>query len=331
MMQYQKIGHTDIEISRIILGCGNFGGIGSAPAFFNQGENEEQAYEILDAAVRLGITTFDTADAYGGGRSELYIGNWLKKCDENVRSNIVLSSKTYNPMFIGDSKGLSKERISEKIEGTLKRLGIKQLDMYLSHEMDEETPLEETLNCFNELQKNGKIRAYGASNITCEQLEKSISICDNLGLNKYEWVQNSMSLLNYREAENMLQMCSKYGLGFTPYSPLAGGWLTGKYQKQFNYEPGSRMALRPEPYEIYVQHQESICDGLNLMRKISKERFGNISIASLSLAWLLGDSRITGIIIGPRKPEHLEPIREALNIRLNETDRVDLINLFPVL
>ncbi|CAF0945461.1 unnamed protein product [Rotaria sordida] len=330
-MQYQKIGHTDIEISRVILGCGCFGGIGSAPSLFNQGENEEQAHEILDAALHLGITTFDTADAYGGGRSELYIGNWLKKCDEKVRNNIVLSSKTYNPIFVGDSKGLSKERISEKIDGTLQRLGTKQLDMYLSHEMDEETPLEETLSCFNELQKCGKIRAFGASNITCEELEKSISICNNLGLNRYEWVQNPMSLLNYREVEKMLQICSRYGLGFTPYSPLAGGWLTGKYQKGLNYELGSRMTLRPEPYEIYVKHQDSIYDGLNSMRKISKERFGNISIAGLSLAWLLSDSRITGIIIGPRKPEHLEPIREALNTRLNETDRIDLANLFPVL
>ncbi|CAF1183402.1 unnamed protein product [Adineta steineri] len=330
-MQYQKIGHTDIEISRIILGCGSFGGIGSAPEFFGQGESEEQSHEVLDAAVRLGITTFDTADAYGGGRSETYIGNWLRKCDKIVRNNIVLSSKTYNPMFIGDSKGLSRERISEKIDGTLKRLGIKQLDMYLSHEMDEQVTLEETLSCFNDLQINGKISAYGASNISCEQLEKSISICDNLNLHRYEWIQNSMSLLNYREAEQILQICSKYGLGFTPYSPLAGGWLTGKYQRDVNYEPGSRMTLRPEPYENYVQHQNSIFDGLNSMKKLSKERFGDISIAGLSLAWLLSDCRITGIVIGPRKPEHLKPIEEALNIHLNETDRVDLANLFPVL
>jgi aryl-alcohol dehydrogenase-like predicted oxidoreductase len=331
MMQYQKIGQTDITVSRIILGCGCFGGIGSAPSLFDQGENEEQAHQILDAAVRLGITTFDTADAYGGGRSETYIGSWLQQCDEKVRSTIVLSSKTYNPMFIGDSKGLSKERISERIDGTLKRLGIKQLDMYLSHEMDEETPLKDTLTSFNQLQINGKIRAYGASNINCEQLEKSISISDNLNLNRYQWIQNSMSLLNYSEPEKILEICSKYGLGFTPYSPLAGGWLTGKYQQGQDYEHGSRMTLRPEPYENYVTHQNRIFDGLNSMRKISKERFGNISIAGLSLAWLLADHRITGIIVGPRKPEHLEPIYEALNTRLNQTDRVDLANLFPVL
>ncbi|CAF0799389.1 unnamed protein product [Didymodactylos carnosus] len=170
-MQYQKIGNTDIEVSRVILGCENSGGIGSVPS-------------LLYAAVRLGITTFDTADGYGCGRSETYIGNWLRKYDEKVRSNIVLSSKTYNPMFIGDSKRLSKERISKQIDGTLERLGIKQLDMYLSHERDDETPLEEILSCFNELQKSGKVRANGASNINCEQLEKSISICDDLDLNE---------------------------------------------------------------------------------------------------------------------------------------------------
>ena len=330
-MQHRKIGHTDIEISRIILGCGCFGGIGSDPSFFGQGENEEQAHEILNAAIRLGITTLDTADAYGGGRSETYIGNWLKTCDENIRQSLVLSSKTYNPIFVGDSKGLSKERISEKIDGTLKRLRIEQLDMYLSHEMDEEVPLDETLRCFNELQKGGQIRAYGASNISCEELEKSISICDNLGLHKYEWVQNSMSLLSYRDAEKILEICSKQGLGFTPYSPLAGGWLTGKYQRGLDYERGSRMTLRPEPYGNYVQHQNEIFDGLDRMKQMSKERFGNISIAGLSLAWLLSDDRITGIVVGPRKPEHFEPIREALNTHLNATDRLDLMNIFPVL
>ncbi|CAF0854041.1 unnamed protein product [Didymodactylos carnosus] len=235
---------------------------------------------ILDATVRLGGTTFDTTDAYGVGRSGTYIGNLLKKCDEKVRSNIVLSSKTYNPMIIGDSKGLSKERISEKIDSTLMRLGIKQLDMYLSHEMDEEIPLEETLSCFNKLQKNGKIRAYGASNINCEQLEKSISICDNLDLNRCEWIQNSMSLLNYSESEKVLQIYSKYGHGFTPYSPLAGGWLTGKYQQGFNYQRGSRMTLRPEPYGNYIRYQDSIFDGLNSIRKISNELFGNKLIES---------------------------------------------------
>ena len=330
-MQYQRIGQTQIEVSRIILGCGCFGGIGSAPAFFGQGENEEQAHEILDAAVRLGITTFDTADAYGGGRSETYLGNWLEKCDENVRRNVLLSSKTYNPMFIGDSKGLSKERISEKMNGTLNRLGVKQLDMYLSHEMDGEIPLEETLRCFDQLQNNGKIRAYGASNINCKQLEQSISLCAQHNLNRYEWVQNSMSLLHYKEAEEVLEVCSKYGLGFTPYSPLAGGWLTGKYQRSHDYEAGSRMTLRPEPYENYVRVQDQIFSGLDSMRKLSRERFGDISIAGLSLAWLLSDQRISGVVIGPRKPEHLIPAQEALNVRLSQTDRIDLANLFPLL
>lgn len=329
-MQYQRIGQTDIEISRIILGCGCFGGIGSEPSLFDQAENEEQAHQILDAAARLGITTFDTADAYGGGRSESYIGTWLKKSDATIRNKVVLSSKTYNPIFVGDSKGLSRERILEKIEGSLKRLGVEQLDMYLSHEMDDETPLEETLGCFDELQRSGKIRNYGASNINCQQLEKSLSICNDLNLKPYQWVQNSMSLLSYQEAEKVLQLCCKYGLGFTPYSPLAGGWLTGKYQLDVNYEPGSRMALRPDPYDLYVQNQKCIVDGLNSMKEMSKRRFGNISLAGLSLAWLLSDDRITGIIIGPRKPEHLEPVYEALNVHLNETDRVDLAKLFPV-
>lgn len=330
-MEYRRLGHTDIEVSRIILGCGCFGGLGSAPEYFGQGENEEQAHEILDAAVRLGITTFDTADAYGGGRSEQYLGNWLEKCGEQVTRNLVLSSKTFNPIFVGDSKGLAKERILEKIDGSLTRLGIKRLDMYLSHEMDEDTPLEETLTSFDQLQRNGKIHAYGASNIDCEQLEKSMSISENLGLAGYQWVQNSMSLLNYRKAERVLEICSKYGLGFTPYSPLAGGWLTGKYQENLHYPTDSRMTKRPEAYGDFVQNHRIISDGLNSMKKMSKERFGNISTAGLSLAWLLADQRITAIIVGPRKLDHFQPVHEALSIHLNQTDRIDLANLFSTL
>ncbi|CAF1120843.1 unnamed protein product [Adineta ricciae] len=330
-MQYRRVGQTNIEISRVILGCGCFGGIGSEPSLFDRAENEEQAHEILDAAVRLGINTFDTADAYGGGRSESYIGTWLKKADEKLRSKVVLSSKTYNPMFTGDSSGLSRGRILERVDGTLQRFGVERLDMYLSHEMDDKTPLEETLTCFDELQRNGRIRAFGASNISCEELERSLLICESRNLNRYEWVQNSMSLLGYQEAEKILQICSKHGLGFTPYSPLAGGWLTGKYQRGLHYESGSRMSLRPDPYEIFVQNQDSIFDGLDSMKKFSKQRFGDVSLAGISLAWLLSDDRITGVIVGPRKPEHLEPVTEALSLHLNETDRVDLAHLFPKL
>ncbi|CAF0892523.1 unnamed protein product [Didymodactylos carnosus] len=177
-MQYQKVGNTDIEVSRVILGCRNSGGIGSVPSLSGEGENEEQVHGILNAAVHLGITTFDTADGYGDGRSETYIGNWLRN--------------------------YQKKEYQKKIDGTLECLGIKQLDMYLSHERNDETPLEETLSCFNELQKSEKVCAYGVSNINCKQLEKSISICDDLDLSRYEWVQNSMSLLNLQKQKKRL-------------------------------------------------------------------------------------------------------------------------------
>src|SRR5439155_23402794 len=128
------------EVSPIILGCGNFGGIGSAPELFGQGESREQAFAIMDAAVELGITTFDTADAYGGGRSETYIGEWLRTKGPETRERIVLSTKTFNPMEEGADRGLRPARIRRQLESSLARLGVDTVEMYLTHDQDPDTP-----------------------------------------------------------------------------------------------------------------------------------------------------------------------------------------------
>ena len=147
---------------RVILGCGNFGGIGSAPAFFGQGESEEEAYAIMDAAWSLGITDFDTADAYGGGRSETWIGRWRARTgNEPTLTTKVFHSVEGDP----DDHGLARERILRQIDGSLARLGVEQVDMYLIHEPDPATPIEETLDALEELVRAGKVNAIGASNV----------------------------------------------------------------------------------------------------------------------------------------------------------------------
>src|SRR4051794_13653767 len=127
-MERRRLGGTDVEVSRIILGCGNFGGIGSSPEFFGQGEGEEEAFRIMDAAWQLGITTFDTADAYGGGRSETMIGNWI--ASREVRPQI--TTKTFNPMAEGQDRGLARSRVVRQIESSLDRLGVDAVDLYLA-------------------------------------------------------------------------------------------------------------------------------------------------------------------------------------------------------
>src|ERR671911_1484242 len=233
---------------RVILGCGNFGGIGSAPAFFGQGESEEEAFALMDAAWELGLTRFDTADAYGGGRSETWIGRWM--ADRGHRPT--LTTKVFHSV-VGDpsDRGLARERILRQIEGSLERLGVERVDLYLIHEPDPDTPIAETLGALDELVRAGKVGAVGASNVGAAQLREALQVSADRGLARFEWVQNSYNLLERKDEDELLPLCAEHGLGYTPFSPLAGGWLTGKYQPGEPYPTGSRMTLRPDPYASF--------------------------------------------------------------------------------
>ena len=143
-MEHRALGRSGVDVSRIILGCGNFGGIGSSPAFFGAGETEAEAHALLDAAWEAGITTYDTADAYGGGRSESYLGNWLRSQGPDVRDRIVLTTKTFNPMTEGADSGLAPARVRRQLATSLERLGVDAVDLYLPHAMDDATPVAET-------------------------------------------------------------------------------------------------------------------------------------------------------------------------------------------
>src|SRR6266850_1957371 len=251
-MEYRRLGSTGLKVSRLALGCGNFGGIGSAPAFYGMGENEAQAFELMDRALDAGINVFDTADAYGGGRSEDFIGRWLKAKGAHVRDRLLLSSKVFNPIGPGpNDRGLSRGHILRQVDASLTRLGADRLDMYLIHEPDPETPLEETIRALDDLVRVGKVLYVGASNIEAWRLARALWISDKNGRARFEWVQNSYSLLDRAPEAEVFPLCADQGLGFTAFGPLAGGWLTGKYQPDQPYPAGSRMTLRPEPYERY--------------------------------------------------------------------------------
>jgi aryl-alcohol dehydrogenase-like predicted oxidoreductase len=324
-VERRRLGGSGIEVSRIVLGCGNFGGIGSAPELFGHGESREQAAAIMDAAVELGITTFDTADAYGGGRSETYIGEWLRTKPPSVRDRIVLSTKVYNPMDENDTWGLRPRRIHRQIERSLKRLGVDHIDMYLAHAPDSTTPIELTIGAFDELVRAGKVRAVGASNYDGVELDEALQASARHVLTRYEWVQNSYSLLDRPEAEvTILPRCAEHGLGFTPFSPLAGGWLTGKYRPGEPPPPGSRMTQRPEGY----RHLDAPATyrGLDRLREAAAER--GTDMAALALAWVLSHPQVTAVVVGPRRPEHLEPARRALERPLTADERDELARLF---
>jgi aryl-alcohol dehydrogenase-like predicted oxidoreductase len=295
--------------SRLILGCGNFGGIGSAPAFFGQGETKEEAFAIMDAAWNDGLTTFDTADAYGGGRSETWIGEWRRRTGHEP----FVVTKTFNPMDEGADHGLAPARLRLQLESSLQRLGVDSVDLYLTHDWDPDVPIAETAGVLGALVAEGKIEAYGLSNVDGAQLREGVAA------GAFGWVQNSYSLLDRDAEEKVLPLCAGHGLGFMPFSPLAGGWLTGKYRRDEAAAPGSRMTMRPEPY-MHLQADE-IYDRLERLAELGDP-------ATLAFAWLFSDPRVTAVVVGPRRPAHLAPALTAVAQPLSPAQRDELSALF---
>jgi aryl-alcohol dehydrogenase-like predicted oxidoreductase len=290
---------------RVILGCGNFGGIGSAPATFEKGETLEQALELMDAAWEAGIDWFDTADAYGGGRSETYIGEWIRsRRPEGLR----ITTKTFNSMDEGEDRGLAPARVRRQIETSLRRLGVERVDLYLAHAWDPDVPVAEVAGVFEELVAAGKIGAYGLSNVDGAQVREA------LAAGSFAVVQDSYSLLDREVEDEVLPLCAEHGVWFQVHSPLMGGWLTGKYRRDEPAPEGSRMTLRPGPYEFL--RTDAVYDALEALEQCGDP-------ATLALAWLLADERVS-VVIGPRRPPQLESALAALASPLAPDERAAL-------
>lgn len=309
-IERRRLGRLPLTIPRVALGCGNFGGVGSAPAFFGQGLNDDEAFGLMDAAWELGITHFDTADAYGGGRSERAIGRWI--ASRGVLPQ--LTTKVYNPMDDGNEGGLDAQRIERQLRSSLERLGVERVDLYLAHEFDPDVPLAETLGVFAQLRSKRRIGAYGVSNFDADQLRAA------LAAGAPSAVQNSHSLLDRADDADVLPLCAEKEISYLAFSPLAGGWLTGKYRRAEPFPAGSRMTQRPEPYQPLVT--DRTYDALEALRLLARRR--GISMAGLALAWLLADARITQVVLGPGRPEHLAPLREAVEHPLTAIERAEI-------
>jgi aryl-alcohol dehydrogenase-like predicted oxidoreductase len=305
---------TPTALDRIALGCGNFGGVGSAPAFFGQGLNDDEAFALMDAAWEAGIRHFDTADAYGGGRSESAIGEWM--ADRRLRP--ALTTKTFNPMEEGADHGLAPKRIERQLRSSLERLGVDQVELYLAHDFDPDVPIEDTMGAFDEQVGAGRIRAYGVSNFAAGQLSAALEVGEPVA------IQNSYSLLDRADEAEVLPLCAQRGVRYLVFSPLAGGWLTGKYGRDAPFPDGSRMTQRPEPYEAFVT--DEVFDALEGLDEFASAR--GVSMAGAALAWLLADDRISQVVVGPGRPEHLQPVGEALANPLTQDERALLTEVF---
>ena len=304
------------NLPQIALGCGNFGGVGSAPAFFGQGTSEETAFAIMDSAWERGLRWFDTADAYGGGRSESFIGRWQAA---RGAEGLLVTTKVFHST-VGDpgDRGLAPDRIRRQLEGSLTRLGMERIDFYLAHEPDPDTPLEATIRAFEELAGEGLIAAWGLSNYDEAGLREA------LDHGRPALVQNAYSLLDRDDEEGVLPLCAEEGIAYVPFGPLSGGWLTGKYRRGRPYPAGSRMTQRPEPYERLVD--DRIFDGLE---RLGQEAAGRrLDLPTLAFAWVLDHPAVTAAVCGPGRPEHLDPVLAALDVKLSPEERLRIGSFF---
>ncbi|MFZ1881046.1 MAG: aldo/keto reductase [Gaiellaceae bacterium] len=305
-----------MSFAGVALGCGNFGGIGSAPEFFGQGIDDETAFRIMDTAWANGLHWFDTADAYGGGTSERLIGEWRA---DRMPGELVLTTKVFHSTRgePGDV-GLAPDRIRRQLEGSLGRLGVERVDLYLAHEPDDAVPLGETVEAFETLRGEGLIGAWGLSNYDADGVREALQVAQPA------IVQNSFSLLDRGDERDVIPLCAERGIAYVPFGPLSGGWLTGKYRRDQAFPAGSRMTQRPGPYEHL--RTDATFDGLDRLGEKAREL--GVDMATLAFAWVLAHPGVSGAVCGPMRPEHLEPVLAARDLALTEAEHQQIGGLF---
>jgi aryl-alcohol dehydrogenase-like predicted oxidoreductase len=303
----------------LFLGCGNFGGIGSLPELFGLGDEQDAAFTLMDAALAAGLTMFDTANSYGGGVSEDWIGQWLTS--RGVRDEVSLTTKVASPVGPGE-QGLSRRHIRAQIEASLRRLRTDRIELYLAHGPDESTPISETVAAFDELVREGKIAHYGLSNFDRAGLAEALTTVDELGVARPVNLQCGYNLLDRAEAATF-DLCAEAGIAFTAYSPLAGGMLTGKYRAGRPYPPKSRLALRPPTFaNLSLDNAFSVLENL----AVAADGYG-LPLTTVALAWALTDPAVTALIVAPRSPEQLKAMCDAVEVQLTDAQRAELVRI----
>lgn len=309
-------GRTGSQISVIGLGCGGFGGVGSERSLFGQGEDETEAFALMDEAHSAGITYFDTANSYGGGRSEEMLGRWFAQ--RKLRNEIFLGTKVGTPLSDDPNDGgLSRRHIVAQVEESLRRLHTDWIDLYMGHQVDDHTSLEETLRAFDDLVTSGKVRHAGICNCEAWRLAEACRVADTLTLVRFEAVQNELNLLAAKAQSETLALARDQQLGFIAWSPLAGGMLTGKYLDVDVPPGGSRLATRPAPYTQF-RNPRTVAQ-LRAIKALATD--WGLTMAALSLAWVMSTPGVTALLIGPRKPIHIADALQAVDLRLDQGQR----------
>lgn len=319
-MKLCRLGRSGVEVTRFFYGAGSIGGIGSSPETRGQGLTIDEGLTRMDEAWNAGIRVIDTAEGYGGGDSERAAGQWLA---ERRAADVLIATKTVGGWDGGPRRiHLSRERIDRQLAQSIERLG--RVDLYMPHAPDPDTPLEETLEAFAAAQESGRIRAYGVSNVDTSLLERHLSVAARLGLPRPEWVQNGLSLLQRGDERELLPLVLAEGLGYLPYSPLAGGVLSDRYLDGAAVAVDSRIGVAGARYYAGMYTTENL-RRVSALRDLARER-GNTT-AGLALAWLLAQPAVTAPVVSPRTTEQWQAVHEAEIAALTseEADRIGAI------
>ncbi len=313
-MDYIKLGRTGLKVSRLCMGTMQFG--------WSIGEADSQ--RVLSETFESSVNFFDTADIYSkwadgnpGGVAETYLGAWMKQ-NKIPRDQIVLATKVRGEMGKGpNDQGLSRVHIMNAVEASLKRLQTDYLDLYQSHWTDDDTPIEETLRAFDDLVRQGKVRYIGASNYAAWELMQALWTSDKHNLVRYDCLQPHYNLLWRAEFERELRaVCKTYEIAVIPYSPLAGGFLTGKYRRDTTLPASKRAEGRKR---AMTEKNFALLDKMDELAAAH-----NASLAQIALAWMLADPVVTSPIIGATSIEQLHDNLGALNVHLSAEEKKQL-------
>lgn len=317
-MDYRRLGRSGMKVSELCLGTMQFGWTA----------DEETSRRVLAAAFEAGVNFFDTANVYSrwvegneGGVAERILGTWVRAAGI-PRNEIVIATKVRASMGAApNEEGLSRKHILQQVEASLERLGTDYIDLYQLHYPDDETPIEETLSALNDLVRAGKVHYLGCSNFPAWRLVEALWAADRHGYSPFISLQPHFNLVHADEYLGELQaVCERYGLGVLPYSPLAGGFLTGKYERGQPAPAGSR-GEGSGRISAYMRDEKNwrLHDTLDQMGKARGK-----SVSQLALAWLLSQPTVTSPIIGPRNLEQLEDNLGAAGLRLEPEERAAL-------
>ena len=303
-MEYRTLGRTGLKVSEICFGAMTFG-----DGFYGIGEVSEQeaADRLTHAALDAGVTFFDTADVYSRGQSEEILGQALRSSD-TPRDRVVIATKVRGAMSDAAARGtadvnnvgLSRKHILDGCDASLKRLGTDYIDLYQVHGWDPVTPIEETMRALADLVQSGKVRYLGVSNYAVRQIMRANAVADANGWPRFVSLQAYYSLVGRDLEHELIDMCSEEGLGIMVWSPLAGGFLTGKYRRDQDDPAGSRRT----GFDFPPVDKEQGYDVVEALDEMAKSK--DVSIPQLALAWLLQRRAVTSVIIGTKKPAQLE-------------------------